>query len=218
LPHYPEIEGSMKNTSGSKLRNRKIATGRQRIVEAARAHFFNHGFRSVTMDDLAAELGISKKTLYIHFPEKVSLLEAVLANKFASVNAAMARVVWHAPKDFAVALHQLLATTQQELDEIRPPFVRDMRQKAPEFFKTIERRRAEIITKYFGKLFRDGQRAGMVRRDLPVQMLIEILLGAVQAIMNPPKIQELKLTPKSGFTAILKVVLEGALTKKGRTI
>ena len=32
----------------------------QRIVEAARAHFFSHGFRSVTMDDLAEELGVSK--------------------------------------------------------------------------------------------------------------------------------------------------------------
>jgi AcrR family transcriptional regulator len=39
---------------------RKHDVYRQRIVEAARGHFFNHGFRSVTMDDLALELGISK--------------------------------------------------------------------------------------------------------------------------------------------------------------
>jgi AcrR family transcriptional regulator len=37
--------------------------GRQRIVSAARAHFFIHGFRRVTTDDLADQLGISKKTL-----------------------------------------------------------------------------------------------------------------------------------------------------------
>src|ERR1041384_4810709 len=53
--------------SPSKSRN----AHRQRIVAAARAHFFSHGFRSVTMDDLAAELGISKKTLYAHFPGKM---------------------------------------------------------------------------------------------------------------------------------------------------
>jgi len=39
----------------------------------------------VTMDDLAEELGISKKTLYAHFPGKLDLLEAVLADKFAGV-------------------------------------------------------------------------------------------------------------------------------------
>ena len=61
----------------------------QRIVEAAREHFFSHGFRSVTMDDLAEELAISKKTLYAHFPSKIALLEAVLADKFASVEACL---------------------------------------------------------------------------------------------------------------------------------
>jgi AcrR family transcriptional regulator len=36
---------------------------RQLIVSAARAHFFSHGFGRVTIDDLAEEFGISKKTL-----------------------------------------------------------------------------------------------------------------------------------------------------------
>ncbi|PYK63066.1 MAG: hypothetical protein DME50_18215, partial [Verrucomicrobia bacterium] len=56
----------MKHATKSRPRDRKADFSRQRIVEAARAHFFSHGFRSVTMDDLAEELGISKKTLYAH--------------------------------------------------------------------------------------------------------------------------------------------------------
>src|ERR1043165_3696150 len=82
----------MKNTSKSRLRNRNNPSVRQRIVGAARAHFFGHGFRSVTMDDLAQELGISKKTLYAHFPGKFDLLEAVLADKFADVETRLKRV------------------------------------------------------------------------------------------------------------------------------
>jgi len=88
-----------------------------------------------------------------------------------------------------------------------------MRQKAPHVFKTVERRRAELIQRYFGKLFAEGQRTGKVRKDIPGELIIEILLGAVQAIMNPPKIEELGLTPKAGFVAITKVVLEGALLR-----
>src|SRR6266478_8105803 len=179
---------------------RKRDPNRQRIVDAARAHFFNHGFRSVTMDDLAEELGISKKTLYAHFPGKFDLLEAVLADKFASVEAALKEVTRSHPHDFPATLRDLLAGTHRELDEIKPPFVRDMRQKAPEVFKLVERRRAALIQRYFGKFFAEGQRAGMVRKDVPVKLIIEILLAMVQSIMNPLKMEELGMMPKEGFS------------------
>jgi len=190
--------------------------GRQRIVEAARAHFFSHGFRSVSMDDLAAELAVSKKTLYAHFPSKIAVLEAVLADKFAGLEAKLEELTRAYPHDFPAALHELLANTQRELDEIKPPFVRDMRQKAPQVFKIVERRRAELIERFFGRLFIEGQSTGMVRKDLPAKVMIEILLGAVQAIVNPAKVEELGLTPKTGFASVLKVVLEGVITREGR--
>src|SRR6476659_1667407 len=195
---------------------RKADASRQLIVEAARAHFFSHGFRSVTMDDLADELGVSKKTLYAHFPSKIALLEVVLADKFAGVEAKLKEVTHVYPHDFSTALHELLSNTQRELDEIKPPFVRDMRQKAPHVFKVVERRRAALIERSFGRLFIEGQRAGMVRKDVPANLIIEILLAMVQAIMNPPKMEELGMMPKEGFSGILKIVLEGALTTKGR--
>src|SRR6266446_3902391 len=128
-------KGNVKRAQKSRLRNRKTDAGRQQIVASARAHFFSHGFRSVTMDDLAEELGISKKTLYAHFPSKIELLEAVLADKFANVEAKLNAITRAHPHDFSRALHELLANTQRELDEIKPPFVRDMRQKAPQVFK-----------------------------------------------------------------------------------
>jgi len=167
------------------------------------------------MDDLAKELAISKKTLYTQFRSKAALLEAVIADKFASVSAALDRVTRERGQDFVAKLHQLLATTQRELDEIKPSFVRDMRQRAPQVFKTVEHRRGELIQRHFGRLFAEGQRAGKVRTDVPAKIIIEILLGAVQAVMNPSKVEELGLTPKRGFVAITKVVLEGALKRKG---
>jgi AcrR family transcriptional regulator len=206
----------MKRTAKSRARSHQSDFNRQRIVDAARAHFFSHGFRSVTMDDLAEELGISKKTLYAHFPGKIELLEAVLADKFAGVEARLKEATRAHPHDFPATLHALLANTQRELDEIKPPFVRDMRQKAPHVFKVVERRRAALIERSFGRLFIEGQRAGMVRKDVPARLIIEILLAMVQAIMNPPKMEELGMMPKEGFSGILKIVLEGALTTKGR--
>jgi TetR/AcrR family transcriptional regulator, cholesterol catabolism regulator len=168
------------------------------------------------MDDLAQELGISKKTLYAHFPGKFDLLEAVLADKFASVEAMLKELTRAGSGDFPATLRELLAGTHRELDEIKPPFVRDMRQKAPEVFKLVERRRAALIQRYFGKFFVEGQRSGMVRKDVPAKLIIEMLLAMVQSIMNPPKMEELGMMPKEGFSGILRIILEGALTAKGR--
>ncbi len=209
-------EQSSKKGEAKVSRRGPAPDGRQRIVDAARAHFFSHGFRRVTMNDLAAELGISKKTLYVHFPDKMAVLEAVLADKFAGVQAKLEQVTREHAHDFPAALHELLANTQRELDEIKPPFVRDMRQKAPHVFKTVERRRSELIAHFFGKLFVEGQRAGMVRNDVPAKLLIEILLAAVRETVNPAKLEELGLTPRTAFASVVKVILEGVITKKAR--
>jgi AcrR family transcriptional regulator len=206
----------MKPGPRPRSRCRERDPNRQRIIDAARIHFFSHGFRTVTMDDLAAELGVSKKTLYAHFPGKFDLLEAVLADKLAGVEATLKEVTRAHPDNFPATLRELLAGTRRELDEIKPPFVRDMRQKAPEVFTLVERRRAALIQRYIGKFFVDGQRAGMVRKDVPAKLIIEILLAVVQAIMNPPKMEELGMMPKEGYTGILKIILEGVLTSKGR--
>src|SRR5213595_2364754 len=206
----------MKRAHKRQPRSRRRDMTRQHIVDAARGHFFSHGFRSVTMDDLALELGISKKTLYTYFPGKFDLLEAVLADKLTGVEATLKEVTRAHPDDFPATLRELLAGTQRELDEIKPPFVRDMRQNAPDIFKLVERRRSALIQRYMGKFFVDGQRLGMVRRDVPAKLIIEILLAMVQSIMNPPKMEELGMMPKEGYAGILKIVLEGALTPKGR--
>lgn len=190
---------------------------RQRIVTAARHHFYAHGFRSVTMDDLAAELGMSKKTLYACFPSKTALLDAVVLDKFRSVDADFERITSRCSSDCLVALHQLLACVQRHTEEVQPPFVRDIRREAPELFKVVESRRRDVIQRHFGKLFVEGRRGGIIRNDIPAKLVIEILLGAMQAIMNPPKMEELGLTPKTGFSAIIRVILEGVITQKARS-
>src|SRR5687768_4668293 len=81
---------------------------RQRIVTSARAHFFQHGFRGVTMDDLAAEMAMSKKTLYVHFQSKRALLDAVLDQKFGSLESEMESTGSAMPEDFSETLRRRL--------------------------------------------------------------------------------------------------------------
>src|ERR1700760_136212 len=97
----------------------------RRVIAAARRHFFAHGFRAITTDDLAAELALSKKTLYALFPSKEALLEAVVLQKCASVDAEIARISGDRSLGCVEKLQELLACLQREMEEIQPPFVRD---------------------------------------------------------------------------------------------
>ncbi|HEY6198294.1 MAG TPA: TetR/AcrR family transcriptional regulator [Candidatus Binatia bacterium] len=187
-----------------------------RIVAAARRHFFAHGFRHVTMDDLAAELGASKKTLYASFPSKEALLEAVLKDKFQSVEADLERMAADAGGDALDNLKRLLACLQHHTAEIQPSFVRDIRRAAPEMFRVIERRRGDLIRRYFGKFFDDGRRRGIVRADIRIDVIIEILLGATEAVVNPQKLGELRLSPNEAYMDVINVVLKGIVTDAGR--
>ena len=169
------------------------------------------------MDDLAAELGMSKKTLYAEFSSKTALLRAVLLDKFASVEKDLDAVMARCSGDAMAELQQLLACMQRHTEEIQPPFVRDVRREVPELFKLVEDRRREMIQRYFGRIFDEGRKTGIIRKDISGDLIIEILLGAVQAIMNPAKMEALGLEPKTGYSAILSVILDGVVNKKGRS-
>ena len=192
-------------------------TVHSRIVAGARCHFLAQGFRNVTMDDLAAELGMSKKTLYTHFPSKLVLVESVLQAKVAEAEAAMARIMDENAADFQTALRELLLCVDKQTSEIHPAFVRDLRREAPELFKIVEEGRRRMIQNTFGSLLSKGRKLGMIRKDLPMALITEVLLVATQSIVNPVKLEEMGMTPKTAYTAIIQLVLEGAINTKGKS-
>jgi AcrR family transcriptional regulator len=186
---------------------------RQRIVAAARVHYFASGFRGVTMDDLATELGMSKKTLYAHFPSKMALLEAVLEEKFTQVDTDMQEIVQSHKGDFSATLRGMLAVMTRHIGEVQSPFLRDMRRAGPEVFALVESRRSVVFGRYFDYLICEGRKSGLVRKDVPVKFVVEMVLGAVRTMVTPKKVAELKMTPKAALSAVVSVVLEGLLVK-----
>ena len=203
--------------SASSGRSPKDESARQRIITAARRHFFAFGFRSVTMDDIAAELAMSKKTLYAHFRSKSELVQAVVADKRRSIEADLKQISSESSSDFSSAIKQFLAKMQRHLEEIHPPFMRDIQREAPEIFELVEIYRRDHIHRYLSNILTQGRRAGIIRKDIPMRLIIEIWLGVVEAVINPSKLTELGLTPKAGFSAVTSVILEGLMTAEGRS-
>jgi AcrR family transcriptional regulator len=188
----------------------------QRIVAVASRIFFANGFRRVTMDDLAYELGMSKKTLYEYFPSKTALIEATIDDKFRRIDRELKRITLESSSDFAGAAQRLIAYFQQQIEEIQPPFLRDIR-RHPELFSHVDSRRKELVLRYLGRLMNEGRKAGIIREDVPVELVTEIILAVLEKIVNPKKMADLELTPKAGFSAIISIIFMGVITEKGRS-
>ena len=186
------------------------------VIAAARREFFVHGFKRVSMDDLAADLRMSKKTLYACFPSKASLVEAVLKDKFKDVEADFSRLASENCSDIEEAIHRFLQRVQRHAAEIHPSFVRDLGRETPDLFRIVEQRRRRLIRGHVAALFNKGRKAGLIRKDISLYLLIEILLGAVEAMMIPSKLTELGLTLEKGYSTIIRVFLEGALVRRSR--
>ncbi len=189
---------------------------RRRIVTAARQHFFAHGFRGVSMDDLAVEMGMSKKTLCAHFDSKTDLLEAVLREKYDELDQELNDIVAECSKDVVRGLHELLECMQRQIEEIQPPFVRDVRCETPAMFDMIKQRRNTALERFFGAILENGRKSGLIRKDLALKPTVAILVVATDAIINPAKLAELGMSPQEAYSAILTVFLDGVLTTKGR--
>lgn len=186
----------------------------RQVIAAARREFFLHGFRRVSMDDLASELRMSKKTLYGCFPSKSLLVEAVLKDKFHEVEKDLGRLAAEDSSDMEGAIHRFLHRVQRHTSEIHPSFVRDLGRESPDLFRIVEHRRRRLIRRHVASLFNRGRKAGLIRKDISVILLIEILLGAVEAIMIPSRVTELGLTLEKGYSTIIRVVLEGAMVRR----
>ncbi len=101
---------------------------------------------------------------------------------------------------------------------IRPPLIRDVQRDVPELFAEIDAVRGEILPRYFGKLFANGRGAGLIRKDLDTNVVIQMLIIAVHAIIRPENIERLNITPGEAYRTVLTVMIEGILTEEGRKV
>jgi AcrR family transcriptional regulator len=194
----------------------EINSLRSRILAGARAQFFSHGPRRVSMDALAGELGVSKKTLYVYFPTKRALIEEVLQLKLGEVEADLTRIRSRCAANPVRGLSELMTGWRRQIAEVRPSFLRDMQIEAPALFEQFSARRRQLVNRHFGGLLKAGRAAGAIRADIPAGFVVEVLLAAADAIGRPEKFEELELTPREIFSNLTSVLIEGVLTSKGR--
>jgi AcrR family transcriptional regulator len=189
---------------------------RRRILERAAPLLFARGFSKLTMDELAAELGISKRTLYQHFASKQQLLSEVLAGMMRSTAAAAERLIKDPAADFWTKLTGLLALLTGRLSQLSPAFLGDLERNAPDLWREIDDFRRGKINDNFLRLYRSGVRQGMVRDDIDPRLLLLLYATLVQQLVNPRTAARLGRGPDEVLDAVARVFFAGVLTDRAR--
>jgi AcrR family transcriptional regulator len=179
------------------------------IVDAASRLFLAPGPGRVSMDDLARVLGMSKKTIYRHFPDKHSLMTAVLDQQFG----AMERTLIAAAEDsedkpFGERIHRFLIAACGELGRIGAAQLATGRGDAV-LRRHVEQRIDTVVYQRLDELFRDGHRRGLL--SAPPELLGEITRGAVERLLNSQLPRELNCTAADLLRATVDTVLHGAI-------
>lgn len=188
---------------------------RARIVGEARARLFGHGYGALTMDELAAELGVSKKTLYVHFPSKRELCRAVVDHVAAEIRAEADQLLRDPRLTFLEKLRGFTQGMSERFGRVGPGVLADVERLAPDVHRHIEQMRAKTIPYVFGRFIEEGQLAGVVRDDVTPVFAAEYHLHAMQGLMHPATLRRLGVKPEEAIERAIRLLFGGLLVPAG---
>ena len=189
---------------------------KDRILETACNKFFQLGFSRVTVEEIARELGISKKTLYEHFASKEELLREILLRMTGEIEIQIDAILQDKHADFVEKLRQVWAFLASRLSRMGPIFRADLQRHAPSLWREVDERRDRIIHTRFRKLFQKGVEHRAFRKEVDPQLLLLIYSTLIQRIINPETLSQLPFSASQAFEAIATVIFEGILTDRAR--
>jgi AcrR family transcriptional regulator len=188
----------------------------RRVLETACEQYLRLGFSAVTTDETARAAGISKKTLYQHFPSKDELLRSVVRQNSEKHNAAIRSICRDRDCSIGKRLRRMMNYLSGLFGELSPALVHDMRRSAPHVWTEVEKGRQRCIQEDFGALLKEGRERGDFRKDVDPRIFMMIYAETIRNVINPQAFAELGVPPARVFETVYKVLFEGILTDKAR--
>lgn len=183
---------------------------RDRVILNARDQFFSKGFTKVTVDEIAGDLGMSKKTIYKFFPSKDDLLRGVIDFMTARIGRQIDAVI-ASNKPFEQKLAEILAIAGQVTKRISPAFMDDVRRNLPGVWQHIEEFRRVRIFEKVKVLMRQAKEEGVLRQEVNVDLFYLMFFHAVQGILNPTTLVQAPFSADEAFRGIFRILFLGAM-------
>lgn len=187
---------------------------KERILEFAHKKFVNEGFYKTSMDEIAHELQISKKTIYKYYSSKEKLVEEV-CNFRMNWAKEMIHEVLESSDDAVTKFIRIINLNMTHFANCSEKWLKDVQLHSPHCVKKFEEFRITHIIKVMSKLLEQGRKEKLVE-NIPSSLLITAYIGAVTAVTNPDFIMNNKFSLNEAFRMTAELFFNGFLTPVGK--
>ena len=142
----------------------------ENIIKISGEMFFRLGIRSVSIDDICRELGMSKKTFYVYFESKDELIEQLLLANIEYMSGKMEELLSFG--DFRQLVKAFLKCQEAERNDVRkvPQLVYDLKKYYPRQFAEFQKQCFETQKNYIMRYLELGLAQGLVRANLNIEL------------------------------------------------
>lgn len=187
-----------------------------KIIEQTEDKFFRDGFYKTTMDEIAAELRMSKKTIYKFFPSKDDLVMAI-ANNFMKGMKSKIVPALSSEKNAIEKLEELIKILAKGSEKITIQRMEEIRRYYPNLWDEIDKFRTQMMFGNITKVIDQGKKEGLFI-DYPTNIVMNVLVASVRNVVNPEFILNNNFSIIEAARYAFKIIIGGIVTEKGKKI
>lgn len=188
-----------------------------RILEASAKLFYAYGLKSITMDDVCRELGMSKKTLYQHFTDKDDIIHTLLDQSLRADCAVMENISAHA-KDAVIEIISIMKHMSELFSRINPNLFYDMQKYHPNAWKVFLDFKDQTMLGMVERNIHKGMEQGFYRPNLDARTLAKLRIEEVTLALDPRVYPPDKFNLTRVQLTLLEHFLFGIATLKGHRL
>lgn len=188
---------------------------RNKVIQKAGELFLTMGIRNITMDYLAIELGMSKRTLYEFFGQKDTLVIEALHEIFRQENEELRRIIVDSD-NVVEALFKIIRRKKELHTSLPRVFVEDAAKYMPKMRECVFNDKDSLRLNSLSFLMLErGVKEGVFRKELDIMIVDQFILDMIQLIHSHSRIAVNNLSSDELLNNILMPYLRGLSTPKG---
>lgn len=156
---------------------------RDKILLGATDLFLNYGFKSITMDDIANNLGMSKKTIYQYFDNKTKLVEATVLYLFEFISAGIDNIC-SLEQNPIEEIYRIKQFVMEHLKDEKSSPQYQLQKYYPKISNTLKTKQFEVMQSCVVKNLQRGIALGLYRDSLNVQFIARIYFNSMMALKD----------------------------------
>jgi AcrR family transcriptional regulator len=193
------------------------AQTKERIMQAAHELFYQFGIRSITMDDIAKHLSISKKTIYRFFDEKDQIVNACCSGDLSDHGCRMEEIA----KNSKDAIHEMMGFMNHlsgMFSAMNPNLFYDLQKFHPDAWKAFRNFKEQKMMMMVEDNLKRGIKEGLYRADINIKVLARLRIEQVELGLNPVVFPPAKFNFREVQLALLDHFIHGITTLKGHKL